>query len=41
MGEEDRVTGYTCDSCRQPFIASEGRALRLSAAERVPKKVSV
>jgi hypothetical protein len=41
MGEEDRVTGYTCDGCHQCFIASEGHALRQTAAERAPAKVAI
>jgi hypothetical protein len=41
MGEEDRVTGYTCQGCQQTFIAAEGRALRQAEAERLPKKIAV
>ena len=35
MGHEDKVSGYTCDSCKRAFTAAEGRDLRRTEAERV------
>ncbi len=35
MGHEDRVSSYTCESCRQSFTPAAGRALRESEAERL------
>ncbi len=35
MGNEDRVTGYECQSCGEHFTSAEGAELRRSEAERV------
>lgn len=35
MGNEDKVTGYTCQGCSEQFTPAEGRALKASEAQRV------
>src|SRR5215204_6898968 len=35
MGNEDKVTSYTCQGCGQQFTRAEGQALRRSEAERL------
>lgn len=35
MGHEDKVSGYTCDSCKQSFSTADGRTLLRTEAERV------
>ena len=35
MGNEDNVTGYSCQGCNQRFTAAEGQALKRHEAERV------
>lgn len=41
MGNEERVTGYSCQSCGEGFTPAEGRALRQSEAERVQSGLKV
>jgi hypothetical protein len=40
MGNVDKVTTYTCQSCNQSFTAAEGRALQATEAERVRHELS-
>ncbi len=35
MGNEEKVTSYTCQGCNQSFTAAEGQALKRHEAERV------
>jgi len=35
MGNEDKVTSYTCQGCAQEFSRAEGQELRRSEAERL------
>lgn len=35
MGNEERATGYECQSCGESFSPAEGAELRRSEAERV------
>ena len=35
MGNEEKVTSYTCQGCGQQFTRAEGQALRRSEAERL------
>jgi hypothetical protein len=35
MGKEDKITTFVCDACHQSFTPEEGRALRLSTADRL------
>jgi hypothetical protein len=35
MGQEDRVSGFTCQACNEAFTPAEGRALLDSEATRV------
>jgi hypothetical protein len=37
MGQEDKATGYDCDSCKQSFTAEQGRDLRRTEAERLKR----
>ena len=41
MGQEDKATGYDCDSCKQSFTAEQGRDLRRTEAERVRHDLEV
>jgi hypothetical protein len=41
MGNENKVTGWTCQSCGQTFTPAEGRALRRSEADRVKNELEV
>jgi hypothetical protein len=41
MGHEDKVTGWSCQSCGQNFTPAEGRALRRSEADRVKSELTV
>jgi hypothetical protein len=41
MGNEDKVTTYTCQGCGERFSAEEGRALRRSEAERIENQLKV
>ncbi len=40
MGNEAKVTSYTCESCQQHFTAAEGRRLRQTEAERVQRELA-
>ena len=40
MGNVDKVTTYTCQSCSQQFTAAEGHALQATEAERVRHELS-
>jgi hypothetical protein len=40
MGNAEKVTTYTCQSCNQGFTAAEGRALQATEAERVRHELS-
>ena len=40
MGNEEKVTTYTCQGCNQSFSAAEGRALRATEAERVRRELA-
>ncbi len=35
MGNEEKVTSYTCQGCNETFTAAEGQALKRHEAERV------
>ena len=35
MGQEDKVSGFSCQACGESFSADEGRALRVTESERV------
>ena len=35
MGDESKVSGYTCQGCGQAFTPAEGRELKQYEAERV------
>jgi len=35
MGNEEKVTSYTCQGCNQSFSAADGRALLATEAERL------
>ena len=35
MGNDAKVTSYTCQGCTQAFTSAEGRALRATEAERL------
>jgi len=35
MGQDDKVTGYTCQACQQTFTAEAGRTLLRTEAERL------
>jgi hypothetical protein len=37
MGQDEKISGFTCDDCRQSFIASEGRALQDAGAAQALK----
>jgi transposase-like protein len=41
MGNQDKVTSYTCQGCNQSFSKAEGDALRHSEAERLQSTVKV
>jgi hypothetical protein len=41
MGNEEKVTGWSCQSCGQSFSPSEGHALRRSESDRVKHELSV
>ena len=41
MGNENKVTGWSCQSCGQDFSPAEGRALRRSEADRVKHELEV
>lgn len=41
MGNENKVTGWSCQSCGQTFTPAEGRALRRSEADRVKQELEV
>jgi len=41
MGNESKVTGWSCQSCGQNFTPAEGRALRRSEADRVKHELEV
>ena len=40
MGNDEKATGYTCQSCNQSFTGAEGRALRATEGERVRQELS-
>ncbi len=40
MGNQDKVTSYTCESCAQQFTADEGRQLRQTEAARVRRDLA-
>ena len=40
MGNDEKATSYTCQSCNQSFTPAEGRALRATEAERVRRELS-
>jgi hypothetical protein len=40
MGQEDKVTSYTCQTCNCSFTAAEGRALLASEAERIQRDLT-
>lgn len=35
MGQEDKVSGFSCQACGESFSADEGRALRATESERL------
>ena len=35
MGQEDKVSGFSCQACSELFSADEGRALRVTESDRV------
>jgi hypothetical protein len=35
MGKEEKITAFVCDACHQSFTPEEGRALRVSTADRL------
>jgi hypothetical protein len=37
MGQDEKISGFTCDDCHQSFIASEGRALQGAGAAQTLK----
>ncbi len=39
MGNDEKATSYTCQSCHQSFTAAEGHALRATEAERVRQEL--
>ena len=41
MGNEEKVTSYTCQGCNQHFSPEEGRTLRRTEAERVQSELEV
>jgi hypothetical protein len=39
MGQEDKISGYSCDGCSQRFTPAEGRALLRSEAARLQEEL--
>jgi len=40
MGQQDKITGYTCQACDAFFTAAEGRALQAKETERIQELVA-
>jgi len=41
MGNEEKVTSYTCQGCNQSFSAAEGRLLLATEAERLRRELGI
>jgi hypothetical protein len=39
MGNDEKVTSYTCQGCNQSFTAAEGRTLLATEAERLRREL--
>ena len=40
MGKQDRITGYSCQSCGETFTALEGRTLQSKEGDRIQELIS-